>query len=238
MLARLHDSHGRVAIPGFYDSVREWSRSERQYMARTGPSDAAILKNAQVKKGWGEPGYTIYERTTLRPALTLNGITGGHQGPGVKAIIPARAQAKLSVRLVPDQDPAQIARLFRDHMARITPPSVRAEVRVISGARPALLDRKHPSMRAASFAYGKAFGHAPVFLRSGGTLPVVSTFQRILGIPTVLMGFGLPDDQIHAPNEKFHLPTFFNGIATSIWFLAAIGARALRAHGKCSERSW
>jgi acetylornithine deacetylase/succinyl-diaminopimelate desuccinylase-like protein len=226
MLARLHDSRGRIAIPGIYDPVRVWSPKERRYMARTGPSNSAILKNAHVSKGWGEPGYTLYERTTLRPALTLNGITGGYQGAGGKAIIPSRALAKLSMRLVPDQEPAHIARLFREHIARITPPSVRSRVHVISGARPALLDRHHPYMRAASFAYRKGFGHAPVFVRSGGTIPVVSTFQKMLGIPTVLMGFGLPGDQIHAPNEKFHLPNFYNGIATSIWFLAAIAAQS------------
>jgi acetylornithine deacetylase/succinyl-diaminopimelate desuccinylase-like protein len=222
MLARLHDANGRIAIPHFYDHVRRSGPKEREYMARTGPKGAEILKNAQVEKGWGERGYSLYERTTLRPALTLNGITGGHQGHGVKAIIPARASAKLSFRLVADQDPLEIARLFRAHIARITPPTVRSTVRVLSGAHPALIDRGQPSLRAAAFACRKAFGRAPVFLRSGGTIPVVHTFQKILGIPTVLMGFGLPDDHIHAPNEKFHLPNFANGIAASIWFLATL----------------
>jgi acetylornithine deacetylase/succinyl-diaminopimelate desuccinylase-like protein len=231
MVARLHDADGRVAIPRFYDAVRTWGPREREYMACTGPSDAAILRDAGVKKGWGERGYTLYERTTLRPALTVNGVTGGHQGPGVKAIIPARARAKLSFRLVPDQDPQEIGRLFREHIAHITPPSVRSSVAVLSGAKPALIDRNQPVMRAAAFAYRKAFGHAPVFLRSGGTIPVINTFQKILGIPTVLMGFGLPDDHIHAPNEKFHLPNFYKGIAASIWFLAAVGATLGSLHG-------
>ncbi len=231
MLARLHDADGRVAIPRFYDAVRAWGPKEREYMARTGPSDAAILRDAGVKRGWGERGYTLYERTTLRPALTVNGVAGGHQGAGVKAIIPARARAKLSFRLVPDQDPQEIGRLFREHIARITPPTVRSSVAVLSGAKPALIDRQQPAMRAAAFAYQKAFGHAPVFLRSGGTIPVINTFQKILGVPTVLMGFGLPDDHIHAPNEKFHLPNFYNGIAAAIWFLAAVGATLRRSHG-------
>jgi acetylornithine deacetylase/succinyl-diaminopimelate desuccinylase-like protein len=225
MIASLHDAHGRIAIPGLYDDVRSWSEKERAYMARTGPRDADILGDAHVEKGWGEPGYSLYERTTLRPALTLNSLVGGYQGSGVKAVIPARALAKLSFRLVPNQDPQKIARLFTSHIARITPPAVKSTVRVLSSAKPALIRRDHPSMRAAAFAYRKGFGSPPVFLRSGGAIPVVSTFQEILGIPTVLMGFGLPGDRIHAPNEKFHLPNFYNGIATCIWFLAAAGEK-------------
>jgi acetylornithine deacetylase/succinyl-diaminopimelate desuccinylase-like protein len=224
MIARLHDASGHIAIPGFYKDVRAWGARERSYMARTGPRDADILEDAHVEKEWGERGYSLYERTTLRPALTLNGIVGGYLGAGVKAVIPARALAKLSFRLVPEQDPQKIAKLFRGHIARITPPTVKSAVRVLSSAKPAVIKRDHPSMRAAAFAYRKGFGSPPVFLRSGGAIPVVNTFQEILGIPTVLMGFGLPDDRIHAPNEKFHLPNFYNGIATSIWFLAAAGA--------------
>jgi len=236
MIASLHDAGGRIAIPGLYDDVRTWSDKERAYMARTGPRDADILADAHVETGWGEEGYSLYERTTLRPALTLNGIVGGYQGSGVKAVIPARALAKLSFRLVPGQDPQTIARLFTGHIARITPPAVKSTVRVLSSAKPALLRRDHPSMRAAAFAYRKGFGSPPVFLRSGGAIPVVSTFQEILGIPTVLMGFGLPGDRIHAPNEKFHLPNFYNGIATCIWFLAA-AAEKLRGVPNAREEA-
>jgi acetylornithine deacetylase/succinyl-diaminopimelate desuccinylase-like protein len=223
-VAALHDKADRIAIPGFYDDVRNWAESERARMACTGPSDAQILRDAHTADGWGESGYTLYERLTLRPALTVNGITGGYQGPGGKGVIPARARAKLSFRLVPDQDPRKIDRLFRAHIARIVPPTMRAEVRTLSGAKPALVDPKHPAMAAAALAYRKGFGAAPVLLRSGGTIPILSTFQEMLGIPTVLMGFALPDDRIHAPNEKFHIPNFYNGIKTCIWFLAAIGA--------------
>jgi acetylornithine deacetylase/succinyl-diaminopimelate desuccinylase-like protein len=193
-------------------------------MARTGPSDAQVLRDARVEEGWGESGHTLYERLTIRPALTVNGITGGYQGTGGKGVIPARARAKLSFRLVPDQDPREIDRLFRAHIARVVPSTMRATVRTLSGAKPALVDPKHPAMAAAALAYRKGFGAAPVLLRSGGTIPILNTFQEMLGIPTVLMGFALPDDRIHAPNEKFHLPNFYNGIATCIWFLAAIGA--------------
>jgi acetylornithine deacetylase/succinyl-diaminopimelate desuccinylase-like protein len=224
MIAGLHDSEGRVTIPGFYTSVRRWSDEERNYMARVGPADQEILRDAGERRPWGEGGYTLYERATIRPALTVNGIVGGYQGPGGKGVIPARALAKLSFRLAPDQNPREVERLFRQHIERITPSSVSSTVRALAGAKPALVSRRHPAMRAATVAYRKGFGAQPVFLRSGGTIPVVNAFQNILGVPTVLMGFALPDDRMHAPNEKFHLPNFYNGIATSLWFLFAIGA--------------
>jgi acetylornithine deacetylase/succinyl-diaminopimelate desuccinylase-like protein len=222
IIAQLHDAQGRVAIPGFYDDVRRWSEEERAFMARTGPTDEQILQDADLERGWGESGFSLYERTTIRPALTLNGMAGGHHGPGAKSIIPARAIAKLSFRLVPDQDPQNIGQLFRDHIERTTPADVYCSVRTFSPIEPALMDRNHPAVRAAAFAYKKGFGSAAVFVRSGGSIPVVHTFQKTLGIPAVLMGFGLPDDHIHAPNEKFHLPNFYNAIATSIWYLAAV----------------
>jgi acetylornithine deacetylase/succinyl-diaminopimelate desuccinylase-like protein len=225
IVAGMHDTNGRVTIPGFYDSVRAVSETERGDMANHGPGDARILADAQVEKGWGESGYSLYERTTLRPALTVNGLVGGYRGPGVKSVIPARALAKLSFRLVPDQDPAEVGRLLRDYVARVTPAAVKSTVRIFSGARPAIVQRDHPALLAAAIAYRKGFGVPPVFLRSGGTIPVVDHFRRILGIPTVLMGFALPGDRIHAPNEQFHLPTFYNGIATCIWFLAAAATK-------------
>ena len=220
MIAQLHDTQGRVAIPGFYNDVRRWSPQERAYMARTGPSDKQILEEAKVGSGWGETGFSQYERTTIRPSLSVNGITGGHQGPGAKSIIPAQAIAKLSFRLVPDQDPRKIAQLFRDHIQNITPPQVQSSLRTFAAIEPALIDRNHPALSAAAVAYKQGFGVLPVFLRSGGSIPVVNTCQKILGIPAVLMGFGLPGDHIHAPNEKFHLPNFYKAIATSIWYLS------------------
>lgn len=222
ILAQVHDSAGRVTIPGFYDRVLPVTQRERSYMARTGPSDAEILRDAQVEEAWGEAEHTLYERITLRPALTINGITGGYQGPGGKSVIPSHAIAKLNFRLVPDQDPAEIDQLFRQYIARITAPAVKTIVRSEPGAKPALVNPGHAAIRTAAQAYRKAFGSAPVFLRSGGTIPIVNSFQRVLGLPTVLMGFALPDDRMHAPNEKFHLPNFYRGIATSIWFLQMI----------------
>jgi acetylornithine deacetylase/succinyl-diaminopimelate desuccinylase-like protein len=235
MIASLHDTHGRVTIPGFYDDVRRWSDKERAFMASTGPSDQDILQDAQVEHGWGESGFSLYERTTIRPALTLNGMAGGHYAHGSKSIIAASAIAKLGFRLVPDQDPHKIAHLFRDYITRITPAEVRSSVRTYAPIEPALVDRNHPALKAAAFAYKKGFGASPVFIRSGGSIPVVNTFQQILGCPAVLMGFGLPDDQIHGPNEKFHLPNFYKAIATSIWYLAA-AAKLRSPHSIENER--
>ena len=176
----------------------------------------------------GERGWSLNERVTVRPVLTINSLSAGPQGPGAKSVIPASATARLEFRLVPDQDPAQLAPIIRRHLARLTPPGVRLRVRVLGGmARPFLAVPGEPVFRAASLAYRQAFGAAPVFMRSGGTIPVAQLFREQLGVPTVLMGFGLPSDRIHGPNEKFYLPNFYRGIEASVWFLAAAG-RLLR----------
>jgi acetylornithine deacetylase/succinyl-diaminopimelate desuccinylase-like protein len=220
LVASLHDNRGRVTIPGFYNDVRRWSEEERAFMAQSGPSDQDILRSAKMETGWGEAGYSLYERTSIRPDLTLNGIVSGHTGQGVKSVIPARALAKVSFRLVPDQSPERIARLFRNHIEQATPPGIRCTVRTMSPIRPALINRRHPAVQAARQAYKRTFGVLPVFVRSGGSIPVVHTFQDVLGIPAVLMGFGLPDDNIHGPNERLRLPIFYKAIETSIWYLA------------------
>jgi acetylornithine deacetylase/succinyl-diaminopimelate desuccinylase-like protein len=232
ILAGLHDADGHIAIPGVYDRVRPGPNGARP---GHGPTDREILRDAGVREGWGESGFSLYERTTSRPALTVNGITGGYQGSGGKSVIPARASVKLSFRLVPDQDPREIERLVRVHLAQVAPSGVKLTIRKNSEAQPALVELGHPAMRAASVAYRRGFGVAPVALRSGGTIPVVDILHR-RGVPTVLMGFALPDDRIHAPNEKFHLPTFHRGIATCIWFLAGLGAWRPRAAVRASAR--
>jgi acetylornithine deacetylase/succinyl-diaminopimelate desuccinylase-like protein len=219
IVARLHDKHGRITIPGFYDRVRRYSEAEREYMRRNGPRDEQILRDAEAETGWGERGYSLYERVAVRPSLTINGISGGYEGAGGKGVIPSRALAKLSFRLVPDQDPHEIEAIFRQHIARITPNTVRSIARINQAASPAVIGRRHSTLRSAAVAYRKAFGRTPVFTRMGGSLPVVSMLQSELAIPTVLMGFALPDDRVHAPNENFHLPNFYKGIETSIWFL-------------------
>lgn len=237
IVAGLHDREGRVTIPGFYDDVREWDEKERSLMARSGPADTEILRDAKVEHNWGETGYSLYERTTIRPDLGVSGIVGGHTGPGVKGVIPTRALAKIGFRLVPDQVPERVAQLFRKHTARVTPPTVRATVRTMSPIHPALVDRKHPAVQAAVLAYQKGFGASPVFVRSGGSIPVVNTFQEVLGIPAVLMGFGLPDDHIHGPNEKFHLPIFYKAIETSIWYLA-LASQLRRVPSSQPQEEW
>jgi acetylornithine deacetylase/succinyl-diaminopimelate desuccinylase-like protein len=230
IIARLHDGKGRIGIPGFYERVKQWDEQERTYMREVGPSDARMLRDSGATKPWGESGYSLYERTTLRPALTVSGVVGGYQGPGVKAAIPSCAVAKLNFRLVPDQDPRQIDWLFREYVARITPPGVHTRVRTLMRAKPALVDRSHPAVVAAAQAYHQAFSAPTVFLRNGGTIPVVNLIHDTLQIPVVLMGFGLPGDRIHGPNEKFHLSNFHRGIETSIRFLAKMGAHQVASH--------
>jgi acetylornithine deacetylase/succinyl-diaminopimelate desuccinylase-like protein len=241
LLAGLHDASGRVAVAGFYDRVRQRGARERRAMARVAPRDAAILREARVAGGWGEPGFSLHERTAVRPAVTINGIAGGYQGPGSKSVIPARAVAKLGIRLVPDQDPMEVERLLREHVRRRTRHTVRAAIR--SGARSAAvsLDPGHPVMRVAAAACERGFGTRPAFLRSGGTIPAVSSLHDLLGVPVVLLGLGLPDDRVHAPNEKFHLPNLWRGTETLIWFLAGVGTgswrRGLDAADSCQARA-
>ena len=183
ILASLHDRDGRIAIQYFYDRVRPPAPQEHAYMAQVGPTDAEILRDAGADMGWGERGYSLYERTTVRPALTINGISGGYAGPGPKAVIPAQASAKLSFRLVPEQDPQEVDRLFREHITAVAPPGIRCRVRTVAAARPVTIDRGGWPMRAAEVAYTRGFGRAPVYLGSGGTIPVVNTLQEALRHP-------------------------------------------------------
>ena len=189
-------------------------------MQRVGRSDEQLLRTAGAERDWGERGYTLFERTTIRPALTVSGIVGGYQRPGVKGAIPTGAVAKLDFRLVWDQDPNVIDRLIREHIAQLTPTGMRARLRTYMSANPALIDRNHPVLEAAAPTYHRAFGTQTVFLGNDSTIPVVNLIQEALGIPPVLMGFGLPDDRVHGPNEKFHLLNFFRGITTSNLFLS------------------
>jgi acetylornithine deacetylase/succinyl-diaminopimelate desuccinylase-like protein len=226
MIALLHDRKGRIAIPGFYDTVRGASPGERAYLKENAPSDAKILRDAGVENGWGEPGFSLFERTTLRPALTVNGIKGGYQGRGGKGILPSRASAKLSFRLVPDQGPEEVEQKLRRFLTKAAPPTLSVKLRAMAREKPVLLDPRHLGVRVAAWAYRKSFGADPVFLRSGGTIPVVNTLEEALKVRTVLMGFALPDDRMHASNEKFFLPNFHRGIAASILFMTGLAERA------------
>lgn len=229
VIARLHDTDGRVTIPGHYDHVQRQPYSERSFMAEEGPSAELIRRDAATERDWGERGFTPYERLTIRPALTINGISGGYEGEGAKGVIPARATAKLSFRLAPGQAPEDVYRDLRSHLARISPQDVHVGIRTLSASRPVSIRRDHPAMRAAAAAFHKGFGASPAFIRSGGTIAVVDILQSILGVPMVLMGFALPDDQMHSPNERFRLANFFQGINTSIWFVAFL-SRILSHH--------
>jgi acetylornithine deacetylase/succinyl-diaminopimelate desuccinylase-like protein len=219
-IASLHDRQGRVAIPGFYQRVRALTPTERQTLSCGCQRDAQILDDLDIPMGWGEPGYSVFERMTVRPALTINGIAGGYTGIGSKSVIPRRGVAKFSFRLVPDQEPMEIARLLQRQIAATSHPAVRTKLQITGTSRPVILPKHSPVTLAAVRAVEKIWGKPPVFTRSGGSIPLVEQLHRRLGIPIVLLGFGLPDDAIHAPNEKISLSNLFQGIATVIQFLA------------------
>jgi acetylornithine deacetylase/succinyl-diaminopimelate desuccinylase-like protein len=219
IIAALHDAHGRVTVPGFYDRVRPLEDAERAELARVPFDLGAYRAAAGPAAGWGEEGYSVLERLGARPTLDVNGLWSGWTGPGAKTVLPARASAKVSMRLVPDQDPDEIARLFAAHVTALAPAGARVGVRALHGGWPALVDRDLPAMRAAARAYELAFGRPPVYTREGGTIPVVALLQQVLGLPSVLMGFGLPDDNLHAPNERFLVANYHRGIDTAIAFL-------------------
>jgi acetylornithine deacetylase/succinyl-diaminopimelate desuccinylase-like protein len=225
MIAQLQDESGRVTVPGFYDRVRELSTEERADLADAPFDRDEWLREAGVETDWGEPDYTIVERTSARPTLDVNGIWGGYTEPGAKTVLPSQAFAKISMRLVPDQDPERIAELVSAQIRDLAPSAVNVRVRALHGAKPAIVERESPVMEAASRAYEEAFGQDPLKVRRGGSIPVVATLQSILGIETVLMGFGLPDDRLHSPNEKFHLPNFYRGIETSVRFMRFLASR-------------
>jgi acetylornithine deacetylase/succinyl-diaminopimelate desuccinylase-like protein len=225
IIAQLHDADGRVTIPGFYDRVRPIPDEERAALAAV-PFDLGAFHDATgAAGGHGEAGYSLAERLGARPTLDVNGLLSGWTGPGAKTVLPAKAMAKVSMRLVPDQDPEHIAQLFTHHVQSIAPEGVQVEVRSLHGGWPAVVDRDLPAMRAAADAYEAAFGRAPVYTREGGTIPVVALLEQELGVPSVLMGFGLPDDNLHAPNERFRVENFHRGIEAAIIFLEAFAER-------------
>ena len=226
LLAKLKNEFGHIMIPGFYDRVRPLSLEERELLAAFPLSEADWLAQTGAPALWGEPEYTLVERIGARPTLDVTGMWGGYIGEGAKTVLPSAAHAKVSMRLVPDQDPAEIAALFEKFVREVLPPSVSVEMRIGGMSRAALIDRDTAPMRAAAAAYETTFGRPPVFMREGGSIPVVSDFEGQLGLPTVLMGFGLPGDRIHSPNERFYLPNFHKGIETSIHYLALLAAQA------------
>ncbi len=219
IIASLHDEDGRISIPGFYDSVLERSPKERKYMKAVGQKDADILHDSGASLPWGEKGFSIYERSTIRPSLSVNGIKGGYQGDGPKAIVPSSASAKISFRLVPEQHPKHIETLLRNHVNTIAPEQIQVSIKNLADAKPVVVSLTNPFVQAAAFAYRQAFGQQPIFLASGGTIPIVNLIQEQFSIPVVLMGFALPTDNMHGPNERFSLANFYKGILTSIYFM-------------------
>ncbi len=216
ILAALHNSDGSIAVKGFYDKVRPLDKAEREALAKVPMTEAEWKKQTGAPAPWGEVGYTISERVGGRPTLEVNGLVGGWTGQGAKTVLPAKALAKVSCRLVANQDPYEIENLVRAHVLSIAPPAVKVEVRALNYGYPAIVPIDTPAMKAAVAAYERGFGARPVFMREGGSIPVVATFQQLFGIPVLLTGYGLPDDRLHSPNEKFNLECFYRGITTAI----------------------
>ena len=217
MIAALHDGDGRVTVPGFYDAVRPISDTERREIAGLPFDEVEWLRSTGAPAPWGERGYSTLERVWARPTLDCCGIRGGFQGEGAKTIIPARASAKLSCRLVPDQEPDDIARKLEDCLKRAAPSGVRVRVEVLHGGRPYLAPTDHPVYEVAKRAFSKAFGKPTVFMREGGSIPFVRTIADATGKPCLLMGFGQPDENAHAPNEWLDLDNYHLGIKSAAY---------------------
>lgn len=214
MIASLHDENNHITIPGFYDGVVELSAEERKAL-NDAPFDLEeYKKDLSVEDVWGEKGYTTIERTGIRPTLEVNGIWGGYTGPGAKTVLPAKANAKISMRLVPGQDWKRISDLFKKHIESIAPKSVKVKVTAHHGGTPYVTPTDSVAFQAAFKAIEDAFGKQPVPTRGGGSIPIVALFEQELGIKTVLMGFGLDSDNLHSPNEKYDIFNYFKGIET------------------------
>ena len=215
LLGALHDSNGRVTIAHFYDDVRVETKEERDAWAKLPFDETQFLHELKLSEGMGEAGYNAIERTWARPTCDINGLTSGYQGQGAKTIIPSTASAKVSMRLVPDQDPLKIAENFENFIRSRCPKSVRAEITRHSTAPPVLVPREGKAIQLAAQALQQGFGAKPTLIRGGGSIPVVSLLKSTLGIDTLLVGFGLPDDRVHSPNEKFDLDALHGGTRTA-----------------------
>ncbi len=222
ILASLKAGDGRISIDGFYDSVVPLADWERAQFAQLPFSEEEYRTSLGVTELVGEAGYTTIERKWARPTCDVNGLYGGYQGPGPKTVLPCKAGAKLSFRLVPDQDPSTIRELFRNHVKKVCPPGVTYEIIDHSGASAVLVSVDSPGVRAASRAIEAGFGKPPVFIRDGGSIPVVGLFKTKLGVDTLLLGWGQHDDNLHGPNEKFSLADFHRGIRANVHLLAEL----------------
>lgn len=219
MLAKCKDDKGRVQIPGFYDDVLAVDQKERELMSKVPFSESSDRENLGIPVHFGEEGFSTLERRWARPTFEINGIFGGYMGEGPKTVLPAWAGAKVSMRLVPNQNPEKIAGLFEAFIDKIKPGIAKVSVKRYEGAFPSVVPIVGPFVEAATRAVTKGFGKAPVFTREGGTIPVVSTFKKVLGIDTILIGYGQNDDNLHSPNEKYTLDDYQRGILTSAHLL-------------------
>ena len=224
LLAKAKNADGVIQIPGFYDSVAEPAAAELESWSSL-PFNADDYRANEVGSTaiTGEPGRSVFEKTWSRPTLEVHGIAGGFTGAGSKTVIPAKALAKVSFRLVPNQDPETIVALFKKWVAANAPAGIQAEVRVLGHSPGLIVNPDHPAISVAADVFAESLGRKTVFIRSGGSIPIVGDFAHHLGIPTILMGFGLPDDGLHSPNEKFKLANYYQGISTVAYFLARYG---------------
>ncbi len=219
MIASLRDDYGRITITGFYNDVLNLEQDERDNFNKLPFNYREWCNDLEVNEGYGELGYSTLERTWARPSLDINGIYGGYIGDGAKTVLPSKATAKISMRLVPNQDPEDIANKIKDHLFRILPPTVKLEFKNLHGGNPVIVQRDGKAIQSAMNALYKTYKKEAVFMREGGSIPIVDTFSQALNAPVVLMGFGLPSDNIHSPNESFAVDNFYGGIETSIYYL-------------------
>lgn len=219
ILGQLYNDDNTIAVPGFYDDVVPLTPDEREMIAKTDLSEEQFKEATGVPAVWGDARYTIRERVSARPTLDINGLWSGYSGPGPKTIIPAVAGAKISSRLVGNQDPDKIYELLEQYITSIAPPTVTVQVSLLTTGKPALIPFDLPEMQAAASAYEKGWGHTPVFTRGGGSIPVVADISALMKIPVVMMGYGLDSDGLHAPNEHYSLEMFQRGIETAIVYM-------------------
>jgi acetylornithine deacetylase/succinyl-diaminopimelate desuccinylase-like protein len=214
LIASMHDENNHITIPGFYDDVIELTEKEREMLNRAPYNEAEYKFDLKVDDLWGEKGYTTVERTGTRPTLEVNGIWGGYIGEGAKTVLPSKAFAKISMRLVPNQQSDKVTKLFKDYFESIAPKSVKVKVTPHHGGEPVVTPTDSIAYKAAQRAILESFGKEPIPTRGGGSIPIVALFEKELGIKTVLMGFGLDSDNLHSPNEKFDIANFYKGIET------------------------
>jgi acetylornithine deacetylase/succinyl-diaminopimelate desuccinylase-like protein len=226
ILSKLYNPDHTIAVPGFYDDVVSLTTEERKMIAKTTLTEEQFTEATRTPGSWGDKKYTIRERVSARPSLDINGLWGGYSGPGPKTIIPAKAGAKLSSRLVANQDPEKIYSLLEKYIKSIAPSTVKVKVSLLTKGKPALIPFDLPEMQAASRAYEKAWGHKPVFTRGGGSIPIVADIYEMMKIPVVMMGYGLDSDGLHGPNEHYSIEMFHRGIETAIVYLDELANRA------------